>query len=435
MNIRANSAQDIQDQIRSRIQTGQLQPGDYLPSVRELAEQIGVNRNTVAAAYKSLVAMGLVVSKGRLGTQVKSYSPSRSHEGFQSLDKDHVDLAHGNPKRELLPSLAHIDLSSFQSALYGDSIYHNKLLKYARKKIFSDIPQPFAVDFCHGAVDAIERILTAYLVPSDSIAVEQPGFITSICAIENQQFKMQSFTVSSEGIDLKSLQQALLANVQAILITPRAQNPTGYSLSIAQAQQIKHLLSDYPNVLVLVDDHFSLLSAQPYQHIIPASTKHWAVIRSVSKYLSPDLRFAFVCCDAETSERLHRKLNAGSTWVSHILQEIVYRLINHPQFAKNIQVAQTYYQAQHQQLLQYLQQAKIPCAAQYDGLNIWLALPHAEKIAKVLLQRGWMVRAGQDFKVDQEVAGLRISTADMTEAQMQQFCQQLQQIYEVMVHL
>lgn len=435
MNIVGNTAQDIQDNIRTLIKEGQLNEGDFLPSVRELAEQLGVNRNTVAAAYKNLVALGIVVSKGRLGTQVKSYQPSRLQEGFQPLSQDTVDLAHGNPKRELLPSLSEISFTGFHGALYGENIYHPELLKIAQEQIFADIAQDFSREFTYGAVDAIERILASYLVASDLVAVEQPGFITSICAIEHQQYKMHPFSVSAQGFDLDELRQALQANAQAIIITPRSQNPTGYSLDTTQAQQIYKILEDYPHVLVIIDDHFSLLAQAQYQHIVPPSTKHWALIRSVSKYLSPDFRFAFVCCDAETSHNLHRKLNAGSTWVSHIIQEMVYQLFNSKDFAKTITRAKDYYQQQNQKLVQYLQQLDLPCAAHYDGLNVWLPLPHADKVSHILQQQGWLVRSGQDFKVNQDIAGIRISTAEMTEQHMQVFCQQLQRIYTVIINL
>lgn len=435
MNITGNTAQDIQDNIRTLIKEGQLQEGDFLPSVRELAEQLGVNRNTVAAAYKNLVAMGIVISKGRLGTQVKSYQSSRLLEGFQPLLQGTVDLAHGNPKRELLPSLKHINLTHFNCALYGENIYHPELLKITQEKIFADIPQNFSIEFTYGAVDAIERILAAYLVSSDMIAVEQPGFITSISAIEQQQFKMYPFTVSEHGFDLNELLQALQANVQAVIITPRSQNPTGYSLDAVQAEKIYNILEDCPHVLVIVDDHFSLLAQAQYQHIIPPLTKHWAVIRSVSKYLSPDFRFAFVCCDSETSEKLHLKLNAGSTWVSHIIQEMVYQLFSSEQFPETLQTAKSYYQQQNQKFVHYLQKFSIPCATHYDGLNVWLSLPYADKTTQILRQRGWLVRSGQDFRVNQDISAIRVSTSDMTETQMQEFCQQLQQIYEVVVNL
>ncbi|WP_353166865.1 aminotransferase class I/II-fold pyridoxal phosphate-dependent enzyme [Acinetobacter sp.] len=435
MKIKGSSAQDIQDNIRALINEGQLSEGDFLPSVRELAEQLGLNRNTVAAAYKSLVAMGIVVSKGRLGTQVKSQQSSRLSEGFQSLDEGTVDLAHGNPHRGCLPALDQINFSHISGHLYGESIYHPELLNIAQQQIFADISQPFSIEFTYGAVDAIERILTAYLVPSDSVAVEQPGFITSISAIEHQQFKMQPFTVTSNGFDLDTIEQALYEGAQALVITPRAQNPTGYSLDRMQAEKISRLLIKYPHVLIIVDDHFSVLSQNLYQHIIPTTTKHWAVVRSVSKYLSPDFRFAFVCCDAETSDRLRRKLNAGSTWVSHIIQEMLLQLFSAQQFSVNLNQAKSYYQRQNQKIVQYLQQFNIPCAEYYDGLNIWLELPYADKISKILSQRGWLVRSGRDFSVNQDIEGIRISTADMTEQQMKDFCQQLEQIYQVIINL
>ncbi|WP_206209021.1 GntR family transcriptional regulator, partial [Vogesella mureinivorans] len=88
---------DLNDQYIDRF-TGKyngqpLPPGtevfayESLDSGRELAEQLGLNRNTVAAAYKSLVSMGIVVSKGRLGTQVKSKQSCRISEGFQALNE------------------------------------------------------------------------------------------------------------------------------------------------------------------------------------------------------------------------------------------------------------------------------------------------------------------------------------------------------------
>ena len=59
MKITGHSAESIFDSIRDGIGKGRLPAGSVLPPVRELAEQLGVNRNTVAAAYKRLDAAGL----------------------------------------------------------------------------------------------------------------------------------------------------------------------------------------------------------------------------------------------------------------------------------------------------------------------------------------------------------------------------------------
>lgn len=58
----------IKEQLRRAVATGVLQPGDQAPRVRDLAEQLRVNPNTVARAYRELQAEGLLVARQGSGT-------------------------------------------------------------------------------------------------------------------------------------------------------------------------------------------------------------------------------------------------------------------------------------------------------------------------------------------------------------------------------
>ena len=62
------------EQIRARIAAGvaaeELKPGDRLPTVRRLAEDLGVAANTVARAYRELEAAGVIETRGRAGSFV-----------------------------------------------------------------------------------------------------------------------------------------------------------------------------------------------------------------------------------------------------------------------------------------------------------------------------------------------------------------------------
>jgi len=60
----------IMEQLRLAVATGVLQPGDQAPRVRELAEHLRVNPNTVARAYRDLQAEGLLVARQGSGTFV-----------------------------------------------------------------------------------------------------------------------------------------------------------------------------------------------------------------------------------------------------------------------------------------------------------------------------------------------------------------------------
>ena len=104
MKIIGKTSVEISDCIRERVQSGQLLAGDSLPPVRELAESLGVNRNTVAAAYQRLAKAGIAITKGRLGTSICAPQQAGEQEGLSSSTAL-IDLADGNPNPQWLPEL------------------------------------------------------------------------------------------------------------------------------------------------------------------------------------------------------------------------------------------------------------------------------------------------------------------------------------------
>lgn len=68
--------QQIGDQLREFVERGDLRPGDPLPTVRQLASDLGVAPNTVARAYTDLRAAGWLTSEGRRGTRVAESTPT-----------------------------------------------------------------------------------------------------------------------------------------------------------------------------------------------------------------------------------------------------------------------------------------------------------------------------------------------------------------------
>ncbi len=60
--------EQVRAQVTALVQSGELRPGDRLPTVRALAGELGIAANTVARAYRELEADGLVEGRGRAGT-------------------------------------------------------------------------------------------------------------------------------------------------------------------------------------------------------------------------------------------------------------------------------------------------------------------------------------------------------------------------------
>lgn len=87
--------QQIENHVRFAISAGRLQPGDQLPSVRELSERLQVNPNTVAKAYRDLEVMGLLYTRRGMGVFVQRgvESKCRQDTAAQIIARLHEILA------------------------------------------------------------------------------------------------------------------------------------------------------------------------------------------------------------------------------------------------------------------------------------------------------------------------------------------------------
>lgn len=75
----------ILEQLRAMVQRGELKTGDHLPTVRQLAADLGVAPNTVAKAFADLESDGWVRTEGRRGTIVAARSKERSASRANAL--------------------------------------------------------------------------------------------------------------------------------------------------------------------------------------------------------------------------------------------------------------------------------------------------------------------------------------------------------------
>ena len=62
--------EQVREQVRAQVHAGELAPGTKLPTVRGLAQELGLAPNTVARAYRELEALGVIETRGRAGSVV-----------------------------------------------------------------------------------------------------------------------------------------------------------------------------------------------------------------------------------------------------------------------------------------------------------------------------------------------------------------------------
>lgn len=415
--IRGSSAAEIADSVRALVERGDLAPGQSLPPVRALAESLDVNRNTVAAAYRLLTQAGTVVTRGRGGTLVAEPAPV-AQEGF-AAGTVLRDIGTGNPDPDRIPdALPALTRIARRPVLYGEPVIDPDLEAWAGAWVRADVaPSRLGLTITSGAVDAVERLLAQALTRDDAVALEDPCFLASIHTVRLGGYRAVPVPVDAEGMTVDGLRAALAAGVRAIVCTPRAQNPTGASLSARRAAELRAVLENHPYVLIIEDDHFSLLSPQPYHSIIGAEHRRWALVRSVSKFLGPDMCLAVTASDPETADRLALRLSPGTTWVSHLLQRLAIALLADDTVRAGIRATGRHYAQRNGAFSERARERGFAVEAG-DGLNLWIPLGvSARAVAEQLMRRGWLARTGDEFVLADARATqhLRLTVHDLSD--------------------
>ncbi|WP_114855154.1 GntR family transcriptional regulator [Brachybacterium sp. YJGR34] len=80
--------EQIKRDIIERVRTGELRPGDRLPTIRALAEDLSLAANTVARAYKGLEEARIVTTRRGSGTVVASEAPARAREAAAAVRRE-----------------------------------------------------------------------------------------------------------------------------------------------------------------------------------------------------------------------------------------------------------------------------------------------------------------------------------------------------------
>jgi DNA-binding transcriptional MocR family regulator len=422
--LNGTTAVKIAASAESALAGGRMAGGDRLPPVRALAGHLGVSPATVAAAYRILQERGIAVADGRKGTVIRHASPS-APPAPTLLPPNVRDLATGNPSADLLPDLAPF-LRKLEGTprLYRDELNDASLLALAKMQFVADGVPADAVAIVSGALDGIERVLREQLRPGDRVLVEDPCFTGVSDLLHALSLIPVPVAVDDEGLLPVALQRAPAA--EALIVTPRAQNPTGAAFSERRARQLRAILRQRPNLLLIEDDHAGPIAGAPYVTLVEASRARWAVVRSMSKSLGPDLRLAIMAGDAQTISRVEGRQALGIRWVSHILQRLVAQLLSDARVGKMLARAEKTYTQRRQALIGALKSHAID-AHGASGLNVWIPMAEESAVVQALFQRGWAVTAGERYRI-KSGPGIRVTISWMQTGDAAAFANDLAEV-------
>lgn len=407
--------------VEGAVTSGKLGAGTLLPPVRSAATQLGVSPATVAAAYRLLQDRGVVAADGRRGTRVRP-APPISVPREVPLPAGVRDLSDGNPDPGLLPDAdAALRRLGSIARLYGEELNDPRLLELARRQFRDDGISAEHVSVVSGALDGIERVLREHLRPGDRVAVEDPCFTGVLDLLSALSLTPIAVAVDDQGL-LPAELKRVIRSCEALVVTPRAQNPSGAALTPRRARELRAVLASRPEVVVIEDDHAGAIAGADYVSLIDRSRGTWAIVRSVSKSFGPDLRLALLASDARTHARVEGRQTLGIRWVSHILQRLVAALWRDRKPAR----AGRIYTERRQALLRALADRGIR-AHGVSGLNVWIPVSEESGTVQALLQKGWAVKAGERYRIASPPA-IRVTIATLQPKDASRFADDLTQV-------
>ncbi|MBG6214449.1 MAG: aminotransferase class I/II-fold pyridoxal phosphate-dependent enzyme [Cryobacterium sp.] len=385
------------------IASGRLTPGDRLPTVRVLAGELGVSPATVSHAWQALSAVGLIVSRGRGGTFVQDaapkWLPARSQSMIGTVGPARLDLSRGTPDPLLLPALGPA-LSRVSQRAVTPSYQDLPIIPELLKALRASWPYPVeTITIVDGALDAISRSLDAVTRFGDRVIMENPSFPPFFDLLDQLGLERLPVAVDEHGIIPADFAAALKLGPAAVLLQPRAQNPTGASMTANRAEELARLLrntSASADTIVIEDDHSAEISIAPDVSLglwLPGRTLH---VRSFSKSHGPDLRMAALGGPAALIDPIVSRRMLGPGWTSRMLQTILHDLLTNGESMAQVSEARRIYFARQRALADALTAFGLD-VVQADGINTWLPVQNERDAMVRLAASGIRVAGGSPF--------------------------------------
>ena len=320
-----NLYEEVANRIEALIEEDTLQPGDRLPSVRKLHNQMSVSISTVLEAYRVLEDRGLIEVRPQSGYYVKQPFVSHPDEPNQSVPPKKICLVDAslalrinaalrNPKTiklgaavpaaELLPTgplnrligqvLRDRPIESHSyTPLPGCEPLRHEIARRMMEAGCSVTPDEVIVT--NGTCEGISLSLRAIAKPGDTIAIESPTYYGLLEIFQSLQLKaLELPTHPRDGMSLDHLEKALeQGKVNACAIVSNFSNPLGSCMNDEKKQQLVELLAKY-QVPLIEDDVYGELyfEGDSRPKAIKAFDREGLVLycASFSKTLSPGLR-------------------------------------------------------------------------------------------------------------------------------------------------
>jgi DNA-binding transcriptional MocR family regulator len=420
----------IAEQIKDQICNNRLTAGVRLPTIRQLAQQLGVTRVTVQNAYDELQADGWIEATVGRGTFVSSkVRPRVLLPSFdQQITPDAVisdilqisdvvgirSLASASPDPHLFPTeefwgaLGELRAEAEQLVSYvgsqGVPALRIEVARALRDRQIDVTPDDILITA--GVTQGLSLVTQALCRPGDVVLVEQPTYLGFLHTLKTQGVQAVGVPLDDDGPQLEALERLVVQQRPRFFYTiPTFQNPTGICMSLARRQALLALARRHGFLLVEDDIYASMAYDQPAPPPLFALDETGSVVHmcSFSKIFMPGLRLAYVIAPPPLHQKLLTLRRASDLCSPAILQYALARFLASGCLKKHLRRVLPIYRERRDAYLAAMQRympRSVSWTRPAGGYCSWVTLPqyHApSNVYQMAMQQGWVFAPGDAF--------------------------------------
>jgi DNA-binding transcriptional MocR family regulator len=325
----------IADALADQIASGELEPGERLPTHRDLAYKLGVTVGTVSRAYGELERAGLARGEVGRGTFVRGGDPDDFMQVAHEPPGGGLDLGNSFPP----PGRQALELSDALRALADD----RSLGHFVSYQPHAGRPEhrtagaewlgrgnydvtPDQVIVTSGAQHGLLASLSTVLRPGDKLGVEALCFPGMKVVARMLGCHLEPLAMDEEGITAEAVEAACRNGVRVFCCVPTLSNPTCAVMSVERRQAVADILKAHGAFLV-EDDIYGLLPRKPLVPIASFAPENTLYVTSLSKAVSPGLRIGYLVVPSSLHDKTCTAVRASCWMAAPLMAEIATRWI------------------------------------------------------------------------------------------------------------
>ncbi len=428
----------IAEQIKTQIGDGRLPANTRLPTVRSLAQQLGVTRLTIQNAYNELQADGWIEATVGRGTFVSSavqpislqptigqyLNPDNALSdmleinqivGVRSMAMAHPDPALF-PTEEFWPYLERLRPSANELFSYGpiqgDPDLRVEIAKHFQAAGMTAVPNDILIT--SGAMHGISLAAQALAKPGDMVLVDQPTFLGTLNILKALRLNWTAVPIQPDGPDLNALEEALQRHKPRFYYTnPNFHNPTGICFSSEKRQAVLALTRQH-HCAILEDDIYGDLAydapALPSLKALSTAEDHVIYLSGFSKVLMPGLRLGSIIMPPDLRTRLLTLRRSTDLCSPGLFPKALAHFLRDGGLKRHLKRVLPVYRERRDALMSALQ-THMPHQVQWTmpqgGFCTWVTLPHyfaSGELYRIALQNGFAFTPGEAYLMDDDTA-------------------------------